>query len=285
MVNAFAVGPGLRLTALNSQPSEGNGPCHVSVTPDDKNVLVANYGSGSAACLPILNDGSLGNVTSVFQDKGDGPNKGRQEGPHMHSIYTDVRGRFVYACDLGTDRLIIYPVSQGAVALENPHIVKAQPGSGPRHVAESADGKFLYLANEMGNSVSVFSVDDTGATTSLQTIGTLPAEQTAHDIRTAEIVLDPNGKWLYVSNRGYDSIAEYAVGRDGRLTLVEIVPSIIKEPRSFAIDPSGRWMVLSGQSGNALSVMEINRKTGRLTPHGDVTKLAAPVCVLFANRS
>lgn len=283
-VRAYAVGRNRDLTPINSQPSLGGWPCHVSVCPGDKSVLVANYRDGSVAGLAVRADGSLSSANESFKNTGTGPNRERQEGPHAHSIFVDPKGLFAYSCDLGTDEVLAYPFhkAKGEPALSDPVRSKSPAGSGPRHGVFDPRGKFLYVDNEMTNSVSVFSVEPrSGALHEVQNIPTLPAGMTSHGSTTAEIVLHPNGKWLYVSNRGHDSIAGFEIGRDGRLKLIEIKDLSVKVPRGFAIDPTGKWLVAAGQNSNDLEAMGIDPKSGALGPGGAKISVSSPVCVLF----
>lgn len=245
--------------------------------------MAANYGTGSFSSFPILPDGSLGNRTAFVQLSGSGPNTSRQAGPHAHSVYTDAVSRFVYCCDLGTDNIWIYKddAEHGAIDVASVGTAKAPPGAGPRHLAFHPNGRFVYVNNEMGLTVSVFKRDaNSGALSPIQVISTLP-EGTAHAASTAEIAIHLSGKWLYVSNRGEDTIATYAIGRDGKLTWIENAKAVVVMPRGFAIDPTGRWLVAGGQNDNRIAVLEIDRKTGRLSPTDQSEAVGSPVCVIF----
>jgi 6-phosphogluconolactonase len=284
-VIAYSVEPNLNLRELNAQGTHGDSPCHLSVAPGGKTVLVANYGSGNVTRFPINVDGSLDRSDGEFQNHGGGPNHDRQEGPHMHMIFGTQTGRFVYACDLGTDEVLAFPFSRatGAPSFANPRRNKANAGAGPRHAVMDAKGRYLYVNNEMQSSVSVFAVNDNaGELREIQTITSLPENYAGRTNTTAEIAIHPTGKWLYVSNRGHDSIAEYAVGAGGRLKLLDVFRLTIHEPRGFAIDPTGRWLVAGGQHSNNLASMEIDQKTGLLEAEKAVIHMPAPVCVLFA---
>lgn len=283
-VSAFAIQPDGTLERLNSQPSHGAGPCHVSVDPAGKNLLVANYGGGSLACLPIQKDGSLSAATTVYENTGSGPNPKRQTKPHLHSIYPDSTNRFVYACDLGTDEVLIFQFKpeSGKLTLADPRSSKVPPGGGPRHLALHPNGQFAFVNNELTSSVTAFKRDpSTGALTPMQTISTLPGGKPVPGNSTAEIFLHPKGKWLYVSNRGHDSIATYNVGEDGKLSVIEIQPAGVAVPRGFGIDPSGRWLVVAGQKSNNLTALAIDPKSGKLSPGPNKVEVGRPVCVVF----
>lgn len=283
-VSAFAITSDGSLRRLNTESSQGGGPCHVSVDPAGKNLFTASYGAGSLASFPIKLDGALGPAATVFKNSGTGPDKSRQEGPHVHSIYADAEGRFVYACDLGTDEVLVFrldPTKETLTPAE-PKSAKVPPGGGPRHLAFGKDGKFVYVNDEMANAVTAFARDkQTGALTPLQTLTTLPGGKPVPGNTTAEIACHPNGQWLYVSNRGHDSIAVFSIGDDGRLEQVEVAAAGVSVPRGFGIDPTGRWLVVAGQKTNDLTALAIDPKTGKLTPGKNKVSVGSPVCVVF----
>lgn len=284
-VSAYAVEADGSLRRLNTQSSQGNGPCHVSVDPTGKALFTASYGAGTLASLPLKSDGSLTPPATVFQNTGSGPDKSRQEGPHLHAIYADAASRFVYACDLGTDEVLVFRLDAeaGKLTLSDPRSAKTPPGGGPRHLALHPNGRFAFVNNEMGNSVTAFARDpETGRLTPLQTIPTLPADTPQSGKTTAEIFCHPSGKWLYVSNRGHDSIAAYAIAADGRLSLTEIEPAGVSVPRGFGIEPTGRWLVAAGQKSNDLTALAIDEMTGALSPGPNHISIGSPVCVVFA---
>jgi 6-phosphogluconolactonase len=284
-VSAYAIGADGSLRKLNTQPTQGNGPCHVSVDPAGKAVFTASYGAGTLASLPLKSNGSLAPPATVFKNTGSGPDKSRQEGPHLHAIYSDADSRFVYACDLGTDEVLVFHLdaATGKLTLSEPRSAKSPAGGGPRHLALHPGGRFAFVNNEMGNSVTAFARDpETGGLSPLQTIPTLPADAPRAGATTAEIFCHPNGKWLYVSNRGHDSIAAYAIAQDGRLTLTEIEPAGVAVPRGFGIDPTGRWLVVAGQKSDDITALAIDPTTGALSPGPNHISVGSPVCVVFA---
>jgi 6-phosphogluconolactonase len=283
-LGAFSVGPEGKLTALNSVPC-GDGTCHVWVDATGKIVLGANYGAGSIAVFQTKPDGSLGDRSAFVQFEGSGPDTARQSKPHGHSIYTDPSNRFVYSCDLGTDHVWIFKldVEKGSLSPATPPAASVPPGAGPRHLAQHPNGKCVYANNEMGLSVTAFTRDsETGALTAFQTLATMPEDAERKGASTAEIFVHPTGKWLYVSNRGHDTIAVFGIGADGMLTPIEYAPAQVKVPRGFAIDPSGRWMVTAGQDDDRIAVLKIDSETGKLTATDQSAEVGSPVCVLFA---
>ncbi len=269
---------------MNQQASGGSGPCHVVVDVTGKCLLVANYGSGSIAALPIHADGSLGEATTTIQHTGSGTNPARQAGPHAHFILPSPDNRFTLDCDLGLDKIFINHLDATAAKLTpgDPPFATVAPGSGPRHLTFSPDGKFIYVINEMGGTITVFSYAATNAAmTEVQTISTLPKDF-ATNSTAAEIVLHPNGKFLYGSNRGHDSIAIFVVDqKTGRLTFVEHQSTQGRTPRHVAIDPAGRWLLAENQASDSVVVFAIDAETGRLKPTGQTVSVGSPVCAVF----
>lgn len=280
-VAAFRLGD--PLVPLNSQPSGGAGACHVSSAGN--HVFVANYSGGNVASFVAGPDGKLGGAASLVGFTGSGPNPQRQQKPFAHCVIAAPGGRHVYVCDLGTDRVWIFQCSEsGVLTPGEPAFASVPPGSGPRHLAVSADGKFVYVNTEMGLSVCVFSRDpETGALTLLQTLPTLPEGTDIAGVSTAGIALNPLGRWLYVSNRGHDSITVFRVGDDGLLSFLENVPATVKTPRGFAVDPTGRWLVVAGQADGAIASLEIDQETGRLSPKARQVTESVPVAISFVS--
>ena len=284
-VEAFAMDARTgKLTPLNRQPSGGGGPCHLAVDATGKCLLVANYGSGTIAAMPIHADGSLGAATTTSHHTGSSVNPSRQAGPHAHFISPSPDNRFTLDCDLGLDKIFINHLDAAAAKLtpSDPTFATVPPGSGPRHLVFSRDGKFVYVINEMASTITVFSYAATNAAmAAVQTIFTLPKEYAANHA-CAEIALHPNGKFLYGSNRGHDSIAVFAVNRQtGRLTFAEHQSTLGRTPRHFAIDPSGRWLLAENQASNSVVVFAIDPDTGKLKSTGQTVSLGSPVCAVF----
>ncbi len=272
-----------RLSLLNQLPS-GSVDCHVSVDATGQTLFLASYGEGNVSAFALKPDGSLDHRSAFIQETGTGPNPLRQTGPHLHSMYHDPENRRVYACDLGTDHVYIFnynPVS-GGLTPSQPPFAQMPPGSGPRHLAWSPDGRFAYVNGEMDCNVTVFKRDPaSGALELIQTLPTLPPGTDTNGVTTAEIFCHPNGRWLYVSNRGCGTITVYARGDDGRLTWIQSAPAQVKVPRGFALDPSGQWLLVGGQSENKIAVLKIDQASGELSPTDQTTGVGAPVCVVF----
>ncbi|MGA7590910.1 MAG: lactonase family protein [Candidatus Sulfotelmatobacter sp.] len=284
-VSAFAIDRATgKLTLLNEVASGGADPCYITVDKTGKYVLVANYTGGSIAAFPILEDGRLGEASAFIQHTGHGTNPQRQEAAHAHSIDLSPDNRFAIVDDLGLDETLVYKFesAKGSLTPNDPPFAKAAPGAGPRHFAFHPNGKFGYVINEMGSTVSVFGYDATaGVLHPLQTISTLPPEFIGHN-DAAEIAVHPSGRFLYASNRGHDSIAVFAIDRKkGTLTLVEYAPTKGQNPRNFAIDPTGTLISAANEKSDNIVIFRINAQTGRLTPTGEVLNIAQPVCVRF----
>jgi 6-phosphogluconolactonase len=281
-VGAFDVGAAGKLTPLGQLSSEGKDPCHVSVDRSGKFLFVANYTGGNVASFALKPDGSIDKKVSVIQFTGSGPDKGRQEKPHAHGIYPGPDNKFVYACDLGTDKVWILAFDPATGELTESGAGSVPGGSGPRHLAFTPDGKFAYAANEMLLTVTGFRVDAT--TGALDAIETVPVHDQKPKGYTslAETFVHPNGKWLYVSSRGDNTIAVYSIAADGKLKRIELAPSGVKIPRGFAIDPSGKWLVVAGSDDNRITTLAIDSKTGKLTPTKTEATVGKPVSVLFA---
>ena len=285
-VSAFAIDDATaRLTFLNRQSSGGVSPAHVSVHPGGRWVFGANYGSGSVCVLPLQDDGRLGPATDLVQHEGPGgPVQGRQDGPHAHQIVPTADGRFVLANDLGLDRTYVYRPDTilGKLVPDDPPFARARAGSGPRHLAFHPSGKYVYVLGELDSTVAAFAWDGLrGTMTPLQIVSTLPSGQDGGN-STAQVVAHPNGRFLYASNRGHDSIALFAIDSvDGRLTAVGHVPTGGETPRNFNLDPSARFLYAANQDSDTIVAFRIEDNGGRLEPTGHVARAGSPVCVVF----
>jgi 6-phosphogluconolactonase len=277
------------LTKQTGQPSGGAGPCHVSVDRTGKAVLAANYGGGSVICLGLDADGGLrpvatGSPGGFIQHEGKSVNEKRQETAHAHSIYPAADGRFAITCDLGIDKVLVHALDVGEATLAPHAFAPVKPGAGPRHFAFHPTGRFGYACNELDLTVTGFAFDPAAGTLAeFQTLSTLPpdvADRTGFS--TAEIVAHPNGKFLYVSNRGHHSIAMFAVDEQtGKLTFLGVEAIRGQTPRNFALDPTGKFLLAAGMDSNTVTVFAIDRATGRLTFTGTSIDVPMPVCIRF----
>ena len=287
-VSAFAVedrkSGALRL--LNYKESKGRGPSYVSIDKTGRYVLDANYGGGFVEVYSLADDGSLDQQTALIEHTGSSVHPQRQTKPYAHWFRTDPTNRFGLVADLGTDHIVVYRFDEktGKLAANEPPYFKLNGGSGPRHLAFHPNGKWLYGAQELSNEVVAFNWNSgKGTLTQFQAVKTLPAEYTEPST-AAEIAVRGDGKFLYVTNRGHDSIAMYSVDeRTGELTLRQRVPSRGKVPRYFTFDPSGKWLIVSNQEGGNLAVFAVDAKSGELTPKGEPVPIVKPMGVLFLN--
>ena len=280
-VVAFAVDQATgRLTRLNEQPSQGAGPCHLVVDKTGKNVLVANYDGGTAAVLPILEPGRLHAASSWVAHHGHGPNAERQEKAHAHSINVDPANRFAFVCDLGCDKVFVYRFDPVAGTLKAHNTATLPPGSGPRHFAFHPSGRFAYSANELGSTVTTFWYDaDNGTLSPVQTLSTLPPSFKESNT-VSEVVVHPSGKYVYVANRGHDSIALFTVdATTGRLTAAGHESTEGKTPRNFSIDPSGTFLLAANQDSDSVVVFRLDPATGKLKATGQKLMIRKPVCI------
>ena len=286
-VEAFSVDDATgKLRSLNHQKSGGSAPCHLSVDATGRCLLAANYGSGTVAAFPIHPDGSLGAASTTLQHTGSSVNTARQSGPHAHFICPSPDNRFALACDLGLDQVLVYHLNAGSAVLtpNTPPFATVPPGSGARHLAFSTDHKWAFVINEMTLTVSSFRYDAaSGTLTAVQTLSTLPKDHPATPADScAEIRVHPNGKFVYGSNRGHDSLTVFALDRrHGNLKFIENQPTGGKTPRHFELSPDGRWLIAENQNSDSITVFSINTSTGRLTPTGQSVALGAPVCSVF----
>ncbi len=273
-----------KLTPLNTVSTKGDGPCHLMVDNTGKMLVVANYGSGSVAAFQIAADGKLGEASYFDQHTGKGSNLEQQQGPHAHSTVISPNNRYVFVNDLGLDKVFSYRLdpANGKLTPNDPPWTSVASKSGPRHIAIHPNRRWAYSINEIASTITVFRYDDKRGTLSeTQTIGTLPADFHGEN-STAEIVVHPNGRFVYGSNRGNDSIAVFAVDAgSGKLTLVEHVSTQGKAPRNFAIDPTGNYLLAANQQTGNVVEFRVDAKTGKLTATGKTLNIPAPVCVLF----
>lgn len=283
-VAAYAVeGRTGKLRLLNRQSARGSASCYLDVDATGKTVVVANYTSGDVASLPVNGDGSLGEAVSYFKHEGTGGDPQRQKGPNAHSFVISPDGRFAFAADLGIDKVMSYRLDPATATLtpNDPPFVKSPPASGPRHATFHPGGKFFYVINEIGNTISVFAyAADGGVLTELQTISTIPDDFEGRT-HTADLKITPDGKFLYGTNRGHDSIAAYRIGDDGKLSLLGIEPSLGKGPQNLAITPGGQQLLCANMPGNNVVVFQIDPETGGLKPVGEPVEIPMPSCIMI----
>jgi len=281
-VSAFRIESDSRLTLINFVPAHGANPCHVSISPDGKRLVASNYMSGNLSFFNILADGSLSEMVQRIQHEGSGPFPGRQTEPHAHSTRFDATGKMLYAADLGIDELKIYDIISGE-KMAVPHaqpFIKLAPGSGPRHFDFSADGRFIYVINELSSTITVL-MKYGAEWKQVQSIRTLPKDFKGENW-CADIHLSADGRFVYGSNRGHNSIAVFK--RDptsGKLDLLENAPVEGNWPRNFTIDPSGKFLLVANQKSNDITVFKIDPLSGRLRYTGFKVPNESPVCLQF----
>lgn len=271
-----------QLKRLNQQSARGTASCYLDVDATGKTVVVANYASGSVASLPVQKDGSLGEAASFMQHSGSGADPQRQKGPNAHSIVISPDNRFALSADLGIDKIVVYQLDAATAKLtpnEAQPFAKMQPGSGPRHLTFHPNGRHVYVINELANTVTCFDyAAASGTLTERQTLSTLPTGFTGKSY-TADLKISPDGKFLYGTNRGHDSIASYRIGEDGSLTLLSIDPSLGKGPQNLLITPDGQWLLCANMPGNSVVVFRIDATSGKISATGAPVEMPMPSCI------
>ena len=281
-VDAFAINARTgALTFLNKVSSHGIKPNQVVVDPSGKIAVTVNYDTGTMAALPIAADGRLGDAFYVDQHAGK-PLSDRQPGPRAHGVIFSKDARFAYVAELGLDRVYSYRIdpARPSMAPLDPPYVSIKAGSGPRRLQLHPNGRFLYVNHETDSMVSVFEVTN-GQLKEIQSLSTLPGDYKGNN-STAEIQIDHEGRFLYVSNRGHDSVAVYSVdAAKGTLTMIENVPSLGRTPRNLIIDPTNNYLFVANQAGDNVVVFRIDHKNGHLIPAGTQMPLSQPGGMAF----
>jgi len=285
-VSAFAIeGQSGRLRFLNKKLTQGTDPCHVTVDQRGKNIFVTNFMSGSVCVFPIRADGSLDDASTFIQHQGSSVHPQRQSGPHAHSTVLDSANRFAFVPDLGLDRVMAYRVDleRGKMAPNEIPWLVVNPGSGPRHLTFSPDGRYAYIINELDSSLIVAAYEPArGILQAIQTISTLPADYGGTST-CADVNVTPSGDLLFASNRGHDSIAIFAVDRPtGRLDALGHQSTGGRTPRSFGVNPAGTFLLVANQASDSIASFRIDKSKGGLLLAGELAQVATPTCVKFA---
>jgi len=274
------------LKLLQQVPSVGAAPAHLSLDMSGRYLLVANYNGGSVAVFPIESDGKLDSCSAFIQNVGSSVNPERQTSPHAHFVQVTDDNRFAMVADLGLDKILLYKFDEtnGSLVRNDPEFIMLDAGSGPRHFAFTPSGKFVYVLNELSSTVSVFSFESkTGMMETKQTVSTLPKNFTGQNT-AAEILVDTKGKFLYVSNRGDDSIVLFNINSDdGSIKSVEWISSGGKTPRNFEIDPTGQWLFAANQNSDNIVIFRIDPISGRLNRTTKSYNIISPVCIRFVS--
>jgi 6-phosphogluconolactonase len=274
-----------RLTVISSADSGGAGATHLTFDAKGKAIFTANFRSGTAGVLPVASDGTVSAPTSTVQNVGTGP-KARQTSPHAHGVALDAGGKYLFVPDLGADKLFVYryDAGQGSLVPAAEPSVSLPPGSGPRHVALHPKGRYAYLISEFSPVIWVYRQDaKTGGLTLLQSIAA-GTDDEADTIKGAEIAISPDGRFVYTSTRGEDTIGVYAVQRDGTLQEVQRVASGGKVPWSFRLHPKGKWLLVANQGSNSVTLFRRNARSGMLEPVGQPLSVNLPTSVAFLAR-
>ena len=273
------------LIELNRASTAGRGAAHVAVNTEATVIAAVNYGDGNTVTVALEPDGRLGEPVADMPHSGSSVHPTRQGEPHPHSANFTPDGLFVIVPDLGTDELVKYAVNSQSAELEptpDPQVLM-EPGSGPRHMTFHSNGRWGYVINELASTVAVMHYEaQTGELESVQTISTLPKEYDGPANSTAEVLVHPNGRFLYGSNRGSNTIAVFSISpENGQLELVERVPTGGDWPRNFRLSPDGRFLLAANQRSDSVHVFSVDTETGRISPTGASVAVPNPMCVRF----
>ena len=285
-VASYAIDPDSgALTFLSRQSTHGGEPCHLTTDPTGRHTTVVNHEHGSVAVLPIDAEGHLGPATHVEQHVGSGPGP-TQQGPHAHFVTYDPPKERLLVADKGIDKVMLYRLDAeaGKLVPADPPFASLHSGAAPRHIAFHPNGRFVYVNGEADMTVTAFGYDaTTGTLTELHYLSTLPEGATGERFSTAQILVHPNGRFVFVSNRGHDTLAIFAIDREsGRLTAAGHASTQGNTPRNFAFDPTGAFLYAANQNSDTIVHFRVDGDSGQLTPTGDVTAVGGPVCILFA---
>lgn len=269
------------LTLINQQPSGGDHPCYVSIDKTGKWVAVGNYTSGSLAILPVQANGELANTVSTIQHQGSGVNKARQNSPHVHCTIFSADNRFLFAPDLGIDKIMIYSFDEvtGKLTAAKQPFARSKGGAGPRHLCFHPSNKFAYLMEELSGTVKVFRYRN-GWLKTRQIISSMRLGDNSY-AGSADIHVSPDGRFLYASNRAdANTIAIFSVNqKNGKLLLVGHQSTLGKTPRNFNFDPSGDFLLVANQNSDVIVVFKRDKNTGLLTDTGNRIEVGNPVCL------
>jgi 6-phosphogluconolactonase len=281
-LSSYAIDPTGALRFLNRVPSNGTSTAHLVVDQTRHWLLVANYGSGSVASFALNSDGGIGGMVDFHQHSGSSVNPHRQMGPHPHEAAMSPDNRFLLVPDLGLDKVFVYALDSATGKLTLASTTDTRPGFGPRHMLFGKSGKFAYVLGEMASAVATMSYDKkTGKLTLVENIDTIPPRLTTEN-NSAELALSSDGRFLYATNRGHDSVTAFKVNAaNGKLTYVQNIPTQGRIPRGMSLDPDGTHLLTGNQDSNTITVFDRDTKTGKLTFASQMTDIPAAVCILF----
>ena len=295
---ALKMGEDGSLDLMNEVSTMGSGPCHVSLDETGKVAFAANYGSGSVASFQITPDGSLSPAVSAIQHEGSSVHS-RQKGPHAHYFGVGPQNQYAYSPDLGLDKVLIYRFDPESAKLTAAGAGLLEAGAGPRHMKFSKDGQFAFVLNELSLTVTSFAYDkEDGSLTSIGSVPVMPAEEDRERVTCAEILVHPNGRFVYTSQRdlrtgsdkdienlGRNSISVFSINEDGTLEHVQTISAGVKVPRNFAFDPSGKWVLVGGQRSNDIRIFAVDGESGKLSSHGEPISCPGAICFDFVPKS
>lgn len=270
------------LELINYRVSKGSSPCHISLNSKDTYVFTANYHRGTAEVYPIREDGGIGSVSSAAAHEGSGPNKERQEKPHVHFAALTPNEKYLCTIDLGIDKMVVYSVNNGILERCEELSVSFNPGCGPRHMIFHPNGKYAYIMTELSSEVIVLEYSSINNNFKIiQYISTLPENYKGENLGSA-IYVSQDGSYLYASNRGHDSIAVFKIDNStGRLEFVSHTSTEGQHPRDFAIDPTGNFILVANKDSNNIVPFKIDKATGKLERTGNIIAVPNPVCIKF----
>lgn len=281
IVSAYDIDEDGTLVRMNYRSSHGAGPCYVSVDGAGRYVFVANYDDGSVAVFPTESDGRLGKASDVVVHEGSSIVSDRQTSPHPHAVVPGPEGRFVYVPDLGTDRVVVYQVDDGSLQPADRLAAALPPGSGPRHIVIGPSGESAFLVNELNSTLTWLVRDpDSGGLSILDTKSALPGEADPKASKGADVHIHPSGQWVYVSNRGHDSVTIFEPHQDA-LHWVGHISTGGRTPRDFVLDPTGRWLFAENRDSDQVTTFSIDSRTGKLEPTGSVLAVPHPTAAVF----
>ncbi len=280
-ITAYRLDPATgKLEVGGSASAYGAGACYIAVDATGKSLFVGNYGSGDLAHYSLDTDGTIQNMLDTFQHAGHSAVKGRQEGPHVHATVVSPDNKQVYVTDLGTDEVRAYSLNPGKQMIPQ-SITRVKPGTGPRHLAFHPNGGYAYLAGELNSTVTAFRKKADGDLEEMQQLSTLPSNYT--DVSyVADIHAHPNGRFVYVSNRGHNSIATFRVeGQSGRLIPVGHTSTEGDWPRNFNLTPDGKFLLVANRRTDDIAIFRIDPQTGMPKYTGESIHVPSPVCLVF----
>ncbi len=283
-ISAFSYNPKSgKMDLLNQENSHGADPCFIIA--DEKNIIVANYSGGNISVFGIEKNGEAGSLKQLVQHSGSSVNKERQERAHVHQVVFSPDKKYVLVNDLGVDKIFVYKYNAASTdkILEQKTIIETKPGSGPRHLTFSNDGKFVYVLGELDGNISTYKYNNGNLKKIDET--TLVAKDFKGKIGAADIHISPNGKFLYATNRGdANTISTFAINNKGGLNIVNHSSTKGKSPRNFVIDPTGKFLLVANQDSNNVVIFKIDSQTGKLTDTGKRIEVCSPVCLVFGKQ-